>query len=142
MVGVSALVIEELLVDRAVLKRRSTRSSVAIVPNSPVDAALDQKQNQRAGGGAVMAHALINCTNDVDAEAESWLPTLSASALSTPDSGVNSEKHRTRHCRTTRPEHQRITVPGLPAIRPAAARRHRLRLVCGSVAAGVSSLGG
>ena len=34
-------------------------------------------------GGAVMPHALINCRTDVRAEADLWLPTCSASALST-----------------------------------------------------------
>jgi hypothetical protein len=42
-----------------------------------------QKKFQRTWGGAVMPHALINCKTDVRAEADLWLPTLSASALST-----------------------------------------------------------
>jgi len=44
----------------------------------------------------VMPHALMQKNDDLRAEADIWLPTSSASALSTPDTGVNSEKHRTR----------------------------------------------
>jgi hypothetical protein len=43
-----------------------------------------------------MPHALINCKTNVRAEADPWLPTLSASALST-QSGVNSSEDTQTH---------------------------------------------
>ncbi len=43
-----------------------------------------------------MTHALIKREIDVRAEADSTATNLSASALSTPELGVNNEKDRTR----------------------------------------------
>ena len=52
-----------------------------------------------------MPHVLIKRINGVRAEAESMATNLSASALSTPETGVNNEKHRTPRPKRTSPSH-------------------------------------
>ncbi len=78
-----------------------------------------------------MPHALTKRINGVRAEAESTATNLSASALSTPETGVNKEKHRTPRPARASPYRSPNRAPGPLSIRPTVSWRHGVCLAGG-----------